>query len=143
MKHSRFGTNHELRRVLDLLDLRPEKYLYAGRRALGFEHLHNVVCRPVAEKLSRRLLVIGDVMLFDQSNEVSGRIPCQRGFYEVWIRGYEMFRLAIDIGEITSATARNENLFAGTLGVLDHGDAASPFAGLHRAHEPGGPGAKN
>jgi hypothetical protein len=99
--------------------------------------------RPVAEKLSWRLLVIGDVMFFDQSNEVCRRIPCQCRFCEVWICGYEMFRLAIGIGEITSAAARNENLFAGTIGVLNHGDAASPFASLHRAHKSGGPGAKN
>ena len=54
-----------------------------------------------------------------------------------------MFRLAIDVGEITSSAARNENLFAGTIGVLNHGDAASTFASLHRAHKSGGPGAKN
>jgi hypothetical protein len=54
-----------------------------------------------------------------------------------------MFRLAIGIGEITSAAARNENFFARTIGVLDHGDAASALASLHRAHKPGGPGAKN
>lgn len=44
-----------------------------------------------------------DMMLFDQSNEVCRCIPCERRFYEVWIRRYEMFRLAIDVGEITSA----------------------------------------
>ena len=54
-----------------------------------------------------------------------------------------MFRLAIDVGEITSAAARDENLLAGTIGVLNDGDAASTFTGLHRAHKPGGPGAKN
>ena len=54
-----------------------------------------------------------------------------------------MFRLAIGIGEITSATARNENLFAWTIGMLNDGDAASALASLHRAHKPGGPGAKN
>ena len=54
-----------------------------------------------------------------------------------------MFRLAIDVGEIAPAAARNENLFARTIGVLNHGDAASAFTRLRRAHKPGGTGAKN
>jgi hypothetical protein len=82
-------------------------------------------------------------MLFDQSDEVCGCIPCERRFYEVWICGYEMFRPAIGIGEITSAAARNENLFARTIGMLNHGDAASALASFHRAHKPSGTGAKN
>jgi hypothetical protein len=128
---------------LDLVNLGPEKYLYPGCRAFGIEHLHDVVRRPVAEKLSWRFFVIGDVMLFDQSNEVCGCIPCERRFCEVRICGYEMFRPAIGIGEITSAAARNENLFARTIGMLNHGDAAATLASLHRAHKSSGTGAKN
>jgi hypothetical protein len=143
VKHRRFGTNHELRRVFDFINLRPKKYLHTGGRTLGFEHIQNVICRPVAEKLSCSFLVIRDVMLFDQSDEVCGCIPCERRFYEVRICGYEMFRLAIGIGEITSAAAGNEDFFARAIGMLDHSDAASALASLHRAHKPGGPGAKN
>jgi hypothetical protein len=54
-----------------------------------------------------------------------------------------MFRLAIDVGEITSAAAGNENLFSGTIGVLDHGDAASTFTRLRSAHQASGAAAKN
>ena len=54
-----------------------------------------------------------------------------------------MFRLAIGIGEITSAAARNENFFARTIGTFNHGDTASALASLHRAHKSSGPGAKN
>jgi len=61
----------------------------------------------------------------------------------VRICGYEIFRLAIGIGEITSAAPRNEDFFARAIGVLNYGDAASASASLHRAHKPGGPGAKN
>jgi hypothetical protein len=49
----------------------------------------------------------------------------------------------MDVGEITAAAAGNENLLAGTIGVLNYGDAAPAFAGLHRAEESRGPGAKN
>ena len=54
-----------------------------------------------------------------------------------------MFRLAIGIGEITPAAARNEDFFARTIGMFNHGDAASTPASLHRAHKSSGPGAKN
>ena len=82
-------------------------------------------------------------MLFDQSNEVCRCIPCERRFYEVWIRRYEMFRLAIDVGEITSAPARNKNLFARAIGVLNHRHAAATFTSLHGTHKPSGTGTKN
>jgi hypothetical protein len=49
----------------------------------------------------------------------------------------------VDVGEITAAAAGNENLLAGTIGVLNYGDVAPAFAGLHRAQESRGPGAKN
>jgi hypothetical protein len=54
-----------------------------------------------------------------------------------------MFRLARDVGEITSTAPGNKDLFAGTLGVLNHGDAAATLASLHRAHKSRSPGAKN
>ena len=82
-------------------------------------------------------------MLFDQGDEVRRRIAGQRRFREVRIRGEEIFRLAMDIGEIASAAAGDEDFLAGAIGVLDHRDAASAFAGLDRAHQPGGAAAEN
>ena len=134
MKHGRFGTNHELGRALDVKNSGPEKYFYPGSLTFGFEHPQNVVCRPVAEKLSSRFLVIGDVMFFEQSNEVCRCIPCQCGFREVWICGYEVFRLAVDVGEVAAASTGNEDLLASAIRVLNHGDTAPTFAGLRRAH---------
>ena len=54
-----------------------------------------------------------------------------------------MFRLAVGVGEITSAAAGDEDFLARAIGVLDHGDAASTFTRLRRAHQPGGAAAKN
>ena len=54
-----------------------------------------------------------------------------------------MFRLAMDIGEITSAAAGNEDFLARAIGMLDQGDAASTLTRLRRAHQPGGAAAKN
>jgi hypothetical protein len=54
-----------------------------------------------------------------------------------------MLRLAIGIGEITSAAARNEDFLTRAIGTLNYRDAASALASLHRAHQPSGPGAKN
>jgi len=54
-----------------------------------------------------------------------------------------MLRLAMGVGEITSAAAGDEDFLARAIGVLDHGDAASTFTRLRRAHQPGGAAAKN
>ena len=50
-----------------------------------------------------------------------------------------MFRLAMGIGEITSAAARNENFLARAIGMLDHRDAASTFTSLAAHISPAAP----
>ena len=82
-------------------------------------------------------------MLFDQRDEIRGRVPCQRGFREVLIRGNEIFRLAVNVGEITASPAGDENLLADSIGMLEYGDAPPAFAGFDRAKKSRGPGAKN
>ena len=97
----------------------------------------------VAEELSPRFLVVGNVMFFDQGNEIRRRIPGQRGFCEVWVRGDEVFWRAIKVGEITAPAAGDENLLAGAIRAFQKRDATPAFAGFDRAHEPGRSGAKH
>jgi hypothetical protein len=82
-------------------------------------------------------------MLFDQRNEIRGRVPCQRGFREVFICGNEILRLAMNVGEITAPPAGDQNLLPDSIGALKHGDTPPAFAGLYRAKQTGGPSAKN
>ena len=82
-------------------------------------------------------------MFFDQSDEIRWRVPGQRGFGKVRVRGDEVFRLAIKIREIAPAAAGNQDFFAGTIGALKHRNAAPAFAGLDRAEKSCGARAKN
>jgi hypothetical protein len=87
--------------------------------------------------------VIGDAVLFNQGDEIGGRVACQGGFCEVWIRGKKIFRTAMNVGEVAAAAAGDENLFAQAVGALEDGDAASTFAGFDGAHKAGGASAKD
>jgi hypothetical protein len=82
-------------------------------------------------------------MSFDESNEIRGSVPRQRGFGEVGIRGYKILRVAIQIGEIAASAAGDQNLFAGTLAALQNGHTAPAFAGFDGAEESRGSRAKH
>jgi|GEM_PF-6908905 len=82
-------------------------------------------------------------MFFDQSNEIRGRVPGERGFCEMRVRGDEILRLAMEIREIAASAAGNQDFFASTIGALKHRNAAPAFAGLDRAEESRGARAKN
>ena len=49
----------------------------------------------------------------------------------------------MQIGEIATPAAGDEDLFADAIGVLQHGDPAATFAGFDGAHQAGGPAAEN
>ena len=82
-------------------------------------------------------------MLFDQRDEIRGRVTSQRGFREVFVSGNEILRLAIEIGEITTAAAGDQDFLADAFGMLQHGDTQSAFAGFDRAKQSRGAGAEN
>jgi hypothetical protein len=128
---------------LHLANIAFQEYLDTGGATLGFEHAQDVVRRMIAEELPPRLLVVRNTMFFDQGNEIRRRIPGQRGFCEVRVRGDEVFRRAIKIGEITAPAAGDENLLAGAIRAFQKRDPAPTFAGFDCAHEPGSSGAKN
>jgi hypothetical protein len=119
-----------------------QKNLYSHSPALGFEQFHNIVGGAVAEKLAKRLLVIGNVVSFNQRDEVGRFVPGQSGFSEVGICGIEVFRPAIEVGEIAAASAGDKNFFASAIGAFQDHDAPAAFAGLDGAHQPRGSGAQ-
>src|ERR1700693_5603546 len=88
----------------DFLNVAVQNNLYSCGPALGFEQLHNILGGAVAEKLAKRLLVIRNVVSFNQRNEVGRFVPGQSGFGEVGICGIEMFRPAMEVGEIAAAS---------------------------------------
>jgi hypothetical protein len=61
----------------------------------------------------------------------------------MWIGGDEIFRTTVEVGKVATPAAGDQNLFADSLGPLQHGNATSAPASLNGAHEAGRSGAKN
>ena len=101
------------------------------------------MCGTVAEELAESFFMVRNAMFFDESDEVRGRVPGQRGFREMFVRTDEIFRLAMNVGEITAPAAGDENLLANSIGKLEHGDTPATFAGFDRAEKSRGAGAKD
>lgn len=137
------GSHCKLGGVLNFPDSGVEKKLGACIAALGFEHVGDVLRGTVAEKLPESFLVVRDAMFFDQRDEVRRGIAGERGFCKVFIRANEIFRAAVDVREVATSAAGDENLLADAVGPLKEGDPASAFAGFRRAEESRGAGAEN
>ena len=82
-------------------------------------------------------------MLLDECDEIRGRISGQRRFAEVRVLRQEVVRSAMQIGEIATPAAGDEDLFADAIGVLQHGGTAATFTGFDGTHQAGGPAAEN
>ena len=128
---------------LDFLNVRVQENAYSGVLAFGFEHAENVAGGAVAEKLAQSFLVIRDVVLFDQGNEIRGRVAGECRLGEVRIRGKEVFRTAVKVGEVAASAAGDQNFFAQAVGVFEHRDAAAALAGFDGAHQAGCAAAEN
>jgi hypothetical protein len=59
----------------------------------------------VAKQLAKILLVVGDAMLLDQSDEIMWRVAGQRGAAEVRVAGKEVVRTAMQISEVAAPAA--------------------------------------
>jgi hypothetical protein len=68
--------------------------------------------------------VVGDVVLFDESDEVGGGVAGESGAAEVGIGGEEILRAGVDVGEVAAASAGDKDFFASLVGVIDEKDAA-------------------
>ena len=112
-----------------------EKDTHAGGATFAFEQVGDLPRRVIAEELSERLFVIGDAVLFYERDEVRGSVPRQGRFAEVRIGGQEIFRTAMQIGEVAAAASGDEDFLADLLGMLQHSNAAPALGGLDGAHE--------
>jgi len=114
-----------------------------GVGCFGDEHVEDVAGGAVAEELAELLFVPRDAVLLDQGEEVGGRVASERGLREVRIFGEEIFRAAVDVGEVAAASAGDEDLLAGARGAFEDGDAVSTAASFDGAHETGGTCSEN
>ncbi len=144
--------DYELRSALHFADVALQKRLHSRGAAFRFQQrgaafrfqqVDDVLSGAVAKELPESLFVIGNAMFFDERDEIRRRVPRQRGFGEVLVCGDEIFGLAIDICEIATAPAGDQDFLADTLGLFKHRDTATPFAGLNRAEKSRGAAAEN
>ena len=80
-------------------------------------------------------------MAFDQGDEVVLRVAAERGLAKMRVGGKKALRRYFKIGEIAAAAARDENLGARLIVMLEQQHAPAAIPGRHRAHEPGRSGA--
>ena len=111
--------------------------------ALAFEEGDDALGGVVAEELAEGLLVVADVVLFDQRDDVGGGEAGQRGAGEVRVGGEEVFSGGVDVGEVAAAASGDEDFAAGALAVLEQKDAATAAAGFEGAHHARGAGAED
>src|ERR1700674_3823027 len=143
MKLGGIRPDYKFVRAPDLLNVAVQNDLYSCSTALGFEQVHNILGGAVAEKLAERLLVIRNVVPFNQRDEVGRFVPRQGGFREMGIFGIEMFRPAMEVGEIAAASAGDKDFLPRAIGAFQDRDSPATFAGLDGAHQPRGSGAQN
>lgn len=118
-KFGGLGAKDEFSGTLNFGDTGVNEDLDLGSAALGFEEVDNVGGGIVAEELAERFFVVGDAMLFDESDEIRGSEPGESRFGEVRIRGEKIFGSGVEIGEVAATTAGNEDFFADAVGVLE------------------------
>jgi hypothetical protein len=76
-------------------------------------------------------------------DEVGGSIACQRRLREMRIGGEKIFRPAMQVREVTTATSGDQDFLADTIGVFEHDDATATFASLYGAYQARSAGAQD
>jgi len=87
--------------------------------------------------------VIGDAMFFNESDEIWRSKAREGRLGKVRIGREEIVGRAMNVGEIASASAGNQDFLAETVGALQHSYAASALPCYHAAEKAGGPATEN
>ncbi len=114
--------------------------LDASLGALLLEQVDDVLGGAVAEELSESFFVVADTVLFNERDEVCGGVASECGLGEVRIFGEKVFRAAVDVSEVAAATAGDEDLFTGLVGVVKEQDGSSALSGGECGHHSGSTG---
>ena len=106
--------------------------------AFGEEHVEDLAGGMGAKELAECFLVPLDSVALHQFEEVLWLVESECGFGEVWVFGDEVFRSAMDVGEVASASAGDEDFAAGLRIVFKEKHAAIALAGDGGTHQSGG-----
>ena len=84
-----------------------------------------------------------NTVLFDEGKKVAWGVAGKRGLGEVRVGREKILRACIDIGEVASATAGDEDLFARAVSMLEHEDTPPAATCVNSAHEPSSSSSQN
>lgn len=143
LKFFRFRANDKSIRAANVANIAIENNVHAGGTAFGFEHVHDLARGMVAEELAEIFLMEGNAVFFDQGDEIRRRVARQGRLCEVRIGRQEIFRTAVEVCEIATASAGNEDFSAGAVPSLEHSDAPPAFTRFDGAQQTGRAGADN
>ena len=137
------GAQHEFGGTNHFRDASVEEYLHVRGAALEFEKVGDLRGGIVAEELAERFFVVGNVMFFNESDEIFRSEARQGRFREMRIGGEEIFGRGIEVGKIAASATRNEDFLADAVGVFEDGDAAAAFDGFDGTEKAGGAGTED
>ena len=130
-----FGEGHEFGAALDFPNFAFGKKLHSRGLTFRVQHIGDFRGGMIAEELAKCFFVVGDMVFFDQGDEIGGRVTRQRGFGEVRVGRKKVFRLAMKVGEIAAAAAGDEDFLADTVSVFEDSDATAAFSGFDGAQQ--------
>jgi len=82
-------------------------------------------------------------VLLHQSNEVRRSVASKCRLREVRIRRKKIIRIRVNVSEIATSAAGDQNLLADAIGPLEHQHAPSALARFDGAHQAGSARSKN
>ncbi len=107
------------------------------------QHVDDLGGRPVAEELPQRLFVPSDARGIHPGDEIPLREALQSRQRKARVLRQEPVGRDVQVGKVAPPPARDADLFACRLGMVDDQDPAAPATGLDCGHHAGGPGAKD
>ena len=113
----------------DLLHGHRVAYLHAATRAVGQQHVDDLLTGIVTEELPQMFFMKPDARFTHTGNEALGRMGLERMANEAWVATQVAGRIRpIQIGEVAATTTRDADLLADATCMVqhDHPQAAQP-----------------
>src|SRR5260370_41545815 len=84
-----------------------------------------------------------NAMLFNKAHEVGRSVAGKRGLGEVSIGRTKVLRTAVQVSEITTAAAGDEDFFADSIRAFEYEDMPAPLSGFDGTHQASSAGSEN
>src|SRR5213592_3921437 len=122
---------------LDRVNVAIDANFNASTGAFATQHENNIPGASVAKHLADLLFVVGDPVLFNQEEEILRCESGQRRLVKVRIGAGEAGWNRVQVGEVATTAAADQDLFANFCSALEYEDRASPLSRVNRAHDSG------